>query len=165
MDDETNLSSKLPVADRTREVWGRTLCWWCLSYGFPLCTFLLGFADSFCFVFISSPPYESSPLCSILCNLFTWLCWYVEVFKKGFWGVRPSIASSDHHGSVFQLVVLHRGFSSANVHQATWPVHLNCANFRRVCTVCIPALFRTSVSGILSCHFRSFQRQLLACRW
>ena len=58
---ETNLSSKLPVADRTREVWGRKLCWWCLSSGFPLCTFLLGFADSFCFVFNSSPFYEASP--------------------------------------------------------------------------------------------------------
>ena len=54
MADETNLSSKLPVANRTREVWGRKLCWWCLSSGFPLCTFLLGFADSFCIVFTSS---------------------------------------------------------------------------------------------------------------
>ena len=61
MADETNLSSKLPVADRTREVWGRKLCWWCLSSGFPLCTFLLGFADYFCFVFTSSPSYEASP--------------------------------------------------------------------------------------------------------
>ena len=44
----------------------------------------------------------------------------------------------------------------------TWPVHLNCANFRRVCTLCIPAPFRTSMSGILSCYliFRSFLRQL-----
>ena len=32
----------------------------------------------------------------------------------------PCIASSDHHGSVFQLVVLHRGFSLANVHQEFW---------------------------------------------
>ena len=32
----------------------------------------------------------------------------------------PCIASSDNHGSVFQLVVLHRGFSLANVHQAFW---------------------------------------------
>ena len=47
MADETNLSSKLPIADRTREVWGRKLCWWCLSSAFPLCTFLLGFANSF----------------------------------------------------------------------------------------------------------------------
>ena len=84
MADETNLSSKLPVADRTREVWGRKLCWWCLSSGFPLCTFLLGFADSFCFVFTSSPFNEASPLCMILCNLFPCLCWYVEVFKGGF---------------------------------------------------------------------------------
>ena len=32
----------------------------------------------------------------------------------------PCIASSDHHGSVFPLVVLHRGFSLANVYQAFW---------------------------------------------
>ena len=59
--------------------------------GFPLCTFLLGFADSFCFVFTSSPSYEASPLCTILCNLFPWLCWYVEVFKGGFEGVLVSL--------------------------------------------------------------------------
>ena len=88
---DTSLSSKLPVADRTREVWGRKLCWWCLSSGFPMCTFLLGFADSFCFVFTSSPFYEASPLCTILCNLFPWLCWYVEVFKGGFEGVLVSL--------------------------------------------------------------------------
>ena len=104
MADETNLNcllqidldgwwdqSKLPFADRTREVWGRKLCWRCLSSGFPLCTFLLGFADSFCFVFTSSPFYEASPLCTILCNLFPWLCWYVEVFKGGFEGVLVSL--------------------------------------------------------------------------
>ena len=91
MADETNLSFKLPVADRTREAWGRKLCWWCLSSGFPLCTFLLGFADSFCFVFTGSPFYEASPLCTILCNLFPWLCWYVEVFKGGFDGVLVSL--------------------------------------------------------------------------
>ena len=45
----------------------------------------------------------------------------------------------------------------------TWSVYLNCANFRRVCTLCIPALFRISVSGILSCHliFRNFLRYLV----
>ena len=47
-----------------------------------------------------------------------------------------------------------------------WPVHLNCANLRRVCTLYIPALFRTSVSEILSCHLilRRFLRQLV-WRW
>ena len=30
---------------------------------------LLGFTDSFCFVFTSSPFYEASPLCTILCTL------------------------------------------------------------------------------------------------
>ena len=62
-----------------------------LSSGFPLCTFLLGFADSFCFVFTSSPLYEASPLCTILCNLFPRLCWYVEVLKGGFEGVLVSL--------------------------------------------------------------------------
>ena len=32
----------------------------------------------------------------------------------------PCIASIDHHGSVFLLEVLHRGFSLANVLQAFW---------------------------------------------
>ena len=91
MADETNLSSKPPVADRTREVWGRKLCWWCLSSGFPLCKFLLGLADSFCFAFTSSPFYEALSLCAILCILFPWLCWYVEVFKGGFEGVLVSL--------------------------------------------------------------------------
>ena len=112
MDDETNLSSKLPVADRTREIWGRKLCWWCLSSGFPLFTFLLGFADSFCFVFTTSPSYEASPLFLILCNLFPLLCWYVEVFKEGFEGGFVSLLLTTM-GAFVQLVVLHRGFSLA----------------------------------------------------
>ena len=52
-----------------REVWGRKPCWYCLSSGFPLSMFLLGFADSFYFVFTSTPSYEASALCTILCNL------------------------------------------------------------------------------------------------
>ena len=35
--------------------------------------------------------YEASPLCSVLCNLFPRLCWYVEVFKGGFEGVLVSL--------------------------------------------------------------------------
>ena len=115
MADKTNLSSKLPVADRTREVWGRKLCWWGLSSGFPLCTFLLGFADSFGFVFTSSPFYEASPLCTILYNLFPWLCWYVEVLKGGFEGVLVSLLLTTMGAFSF-----HRGFSLANVHQTFW---------------------------------------------
>ena len=30
-------------------------------------------------------------ICMILCNLFPWLCWYVEVFKGGFEGVLVSL--------------------------------------------------------------------------
>ena len=69
MADETNLSSN------KSDVWERKLCWWCLSSDFPLRKFLLGFAFYFCFVFTSTPSYEASPLCSILCNLFPRLCW------------------------------------------------------------------------------------------
>ena len=175
MAEETNLSSKLPVADRTRAVWGRKLCWWCLSSGFSLCTFLLGFADSFCFVFTSSPFYEASPLCTILCNLFSWLCWYVEVFKGGFEGVLVSLLLTTMGAFSYLKFSIEDFFGkrSSGI-LVTWPVHLNCANFRIVCTLSIPALFRTSVSGILSFHliFRSFLRQLvwkwfslLACCW
>ena len=57
------------------------------ALAFPVCMFLLHFADSFCFVFTSTPSYETSPLCLILCNLFPRLCWYVEVFKGGFEGI------------------------------------------------------------------------------
>ena len=57
-------------------------------------------------------------------------------------------ASSDHHGSVFQIVVLFGKRSSGIL--VTWPVHLNCANFISLCALCILSLFRTSVSGILS---------------
>ena len=41
-------------------------------------------------------------------------------------------------------------------------VHLSCASFNKICTLCILAFSRTSVSGILSCHliFKSFLRQL-----
>ena len=110
MADETNLSSKLPIADRTREVWGRKLCWWCLSSGFPLCTFLLGFADSFCCVFTSSPFNEASQLCTILCNLFS-----MSVGASMLKSLREAlrclcIASSDYHGSVFLLEVLVEDF-------------------------------------------------------
>ena len=124
MADETNLSSKLPVANRTREVWGRKRCWWCLSAGFLLRTFLVSFADSFCFVLTSIPSYEASPLCSILCILLPWLCWYVEVFRVSlhgfFW---PP-------GKRFPTWIFF-GIRSSGI-LVTQPVHLNCANFRRV---------------------------------
>ena len=94
MADETNLSSKLPVADRTREITGRKLCWWCLSSGFPLCTFLLGFADSFLlrihrlpFLWVLATLFD--PVQSVPTTLL--VCWYVEVFKGGFEGVLVSL--------------------------------------------------------------------------
>ena len=43
----------------------------------------------------------------------------LKSFRWGLWGC-SCIASSDHHGSVFLLEVIHKGFSLANVHQAFW---------------------------------------------
>ena len=56
----------------------------------------------FCFVFTSSPSYEALSLCSILCNLFPWLCWYVKVFKGGFDGVLVSLLLTSK-GTCFNL--------------------------------------------------------------
>ena len=80
------------------------------------CFFFFFFFFFFCFVFTSTPSYEASPLCSILCNLFPRLCWYVESIKDAlmvslqcfFWPPWER----------FPLVVLHRGFSLAKVNQA-----------------------------------------------
>ena len=87
---------------------------------------------------------EGTPRCSILRSLFPGLSCNIEILKRGFKGV---------------FVAAHQAF--------LWPVHLSCASFNRVCTLCIFAFFRTSVSGILSCHliFRSFLRQLLRWKW
>ena len=98
--------------------------------------------------------YSPAPLlmrpchCSILCNLFPRLCWYVEIFNGGFEGVLVSLLLTTM-GAFSYLKFSMRIFfckRSSDILVA-WSVHLNCANFRRVCTLCIPALFRTSVSG------------------
>ena len=44
----------------------------------------------------------------------------LKSIREALMGGCSCIASSDHYGNVFQLVVLHRGFSLANVHQAFW---------------------------------------------
>ena len=107
MADETDFSSKLPTADRTRKVWGRQLCWYCLSSGFPLITFLLDFPDSFCFVFTSTllmRPRQFDRL-FVICSHE-----YVSMLKSlRLWGC-PCIAAYDHRGSVFPVVVLQEEF-------------------------------------------------------
>ena len=127
-------------------------------YGFM--SLWIWYIDRNYFVFISTPSYEASPLCSILC-----ICSNdsVGMLKS----LREALrVSSDHHGSFFFLTCSspQRNFFGKRLSDilVTWPVHLNCANFRRVCIHCIPAPFRTFVSGKLSCHliFRTFPRQL-----
>ena len=126
MADETNLSSKLPVADRTREE--ESSAGDALSLPFH---FLLEFADSFCFIFTSIPSYEALPLSSILYNLFPRLYWYVEVFKGGFEGVLVSLLTTMGAFSHFSPQKIFFGKCSSGT-LVTWPGHLNCANFRRV---------------------------------
>ena len=87
MADETNLSSTLPIANRTREVRGRKLCCWDLSSGFLLSTFLLGFADSFCFVFTSTPSYETSPLWLkhyLWYSILETVTWFLHAVSRSF---------------------------------------------------------------------------------
>ena len=84
MADETSLSSKLPVADRTREVWGRMLCCDTLALAFRwarCCSASLNHYAS----------YSLASLCSILCNLFPRLGWYAEGLRRGFEGVLVSL--------------------------------------------------------------------------
>ena len=83
-------------------------------------------------------------------------------------GMLHSLREALREVFVSLLLTMMGAFSNVFIHRVsgilvTWPVRLNCANFRRVCTLCIPAIFRTSVSGILSCHliFRIFLRQLV----
>ena len=172
MADETNLSSRLPAADRAREVWGGKLYWWCLCSGFPLSTFLIGVACSFCFVLTSTPSYEASPLCLILCNLFpndpVGMLKSLRVSLYRFF--RPPWPRFPTCSSPWRIFF---GKCSSGI-LVTLLVCLFCANFRTVCTLCNPEFFRTSMPGILSCHliFRSFLRQLvwkrfslLVCRW
>ena len=109
------------------------------------------------------------------CAICSHDCWYVEVFKGGFDGVLVSLLLTTMGAfSYLKFSIEDFLWQTFIRHSGNMGCHLNCGNFRRVCTLCIPALFRTSVSGILSCHliFRSFLRQLvwkwfslLACRW
>ena len=170
-----NLSSKLPVADKTREVWGRKCCWWCLGSDFPLSKFLPGFTYSFRFGI--QAPLLMRP------RHFAWsyaICSHdsVGMLKSLRKALRMSLYCFfwppwEHFPIYSSPKRIFFGKHSLGI-LVTWTVHLNSANFRRVCTLCITALFRTSASGIMSCHliFRDFLRQLewkwfslLACCW
>ena len=161
----------MPFADRTREVWGRKLCWWRLSSGFPLCTILFGFTDSFDAPLLMRPCHfaRSCAICtpdsvSMLKSLREAL--RVSLYRF-FWPPWERFHTCSSPERIFL------GNRSSGI-LVTRPVYLNCDNVRRVYTLCISALFRTSVFGILSCHliFRSLLRHfvwkwfsLLACRW
>ena len=176
MADETNLSSKLPVADRTRDQNKEES-----SVGDALA---LAFRCArFCSAsLIRFPSYSSAPLlmrprhfvrsCAICSHdSFGMLKSLREALRvslyRFFWPPWERFPTCSSPERIFF------GKHSSGI-LVTWPVHHNCDNFRRVCKLCIPALFRTSVSGILSSHliFRSFLRQhvwkwfsLLVCRW
>ena len=163
MADETSLSSNLPVADRTREVWGRKLYWWCLSSGFPLCTFLLGFADSFCFVFTSSPFYEASPLCTILWNLFSWLCWYVEVFKGGFEGVLVSLLLTTMGAFSYFIINVHNSRQSVSkvdelVYHLQSLTHLVMLNWNCTSSLCFHNFISFRITGPILVTLKSLYR-------
>ena len=173
MADGTNLSSKLPIPDRTRE------------------------EESSVSDARSSLAFRWAHISSASLNRFVSYSPASLLMRPRYFPQSSAICSHDSVGMLKSLkealrVSLYRFFwppwecfpiCSAVMKRffgkrstgilVTWPVHLNCASFRRVFTVCIFAFVRTSVFGILSCHliFRSFLRQLvwkcfstLACR-
>ena len=100
-----------------------------LALAFRCARFCLASLILFFFVFTPTPSNEALPLCSILCNLFPRLRWYVEVFKGGFEGGLPLTtmgAFSDLYFSIdglffvvfFVFVFLFFLVIFANVHQA-----------------------------------------------
>ena len=128
MADETNLSSKLPAADRTREVWGRKLCWCALALAF-LCA-------SFCSAsLIPFASYSSAPLLMRPRHIARscTICSYdsVGMLKSLREALRVSLNRFSWPPCFF------RKRSSGIL--VTWPVHLNCDNIRRVRTLSIPA--------------------------
>ena len=118
MADETNLSSKLPVADRTREVWGRNTVGDALALAFRCARFCS--ASLILFASYSPAPFLMRPRhfvrsCAI-CSHDS-----VGMLKP----LRKALRVSLYRffwppWERFQLVVLQRGFYLANVHQAFW---------------------------------------------
>ena len=87
----------------------------------------------------------------------------IEILKRGFKGVFVAFLLATLWALSFLQYFIENFFGSRPPGiLVTWPVHLSCASFNRVCTLYIFAFFRIPVSGIVSCHpiFRSFLRQI-----
>ena len=111
-------------------------------------TLSVSFSDSLCFILICFFSVEVMLLCSILCSLIPELNWKNEILQQGFKGVFVAFLL------ITFIAVVHRELSLVVAHQSilyngqsSLAVH-----FLRVCMLCIPAFFRASVSGTLSCH-------------
>ena len=91
MADETNLSSKLLLQIEQGKSEEESSVGEALALAFRCARFCSASLIVFASYSPTPPSYEASPLCSILCNLFPRLCWYVEVFKRSFEGVLISL--------------------------------------------------------------------------
>ena len=132
-----NSSSKLSVASRLVAHW-YWLCVFCAFYSF---TDSLSFIQS-CFVDETSPLVQSV--------LFPRPYWYFEILQRGFEGVFVAFLLATLRALSLHRKLFFGSRSSGNL--KTCPVHLSCASFKTLCMLCIPAFFRTSVSGIFTCH-------------
>ena len=108
-----------------------------------LCAFC--FKDSFCFKLCSSFVHEALPLCSILCSLFPGLSWNVDILKRYFKGVFEA----------FLLATLSLKVSLENFHWQSFIRHSSILAVQALIQyvrVASFSFFKTSLSGILSCH-------------
>ena len=118
MADETNLSSKLPVAIEQERSEEESSVGDALALPFRCARFCLA-------LLILFASYSPAPLlmrprhfarsCALCSHDTVGILNYLREALRV-----PCIASFDHYGVVFRLAVLHRGLSSANVHQAFW---------------------------------------------
>ena len=144
MADETNLISKLPVADRTRGPRKRALL------VMPSARLRWFFFASYSPAPILMRPRHFARSCAISSHISVGTlkslreALRVSLYRF-FWPSWECFSTCSSPNRIF----FDKRPPSILV---TWPVHLSCANFRRVCTLCVPALFRTTVSRILSCH-------------
>ena len=137
MADETNSSSKLSVADRTTEVRARqSLTLRCARF----CSASLILFASYSLAPLLMRPRHFARSCAICSHDSVGMLKSLREafrvsFHRFFWPPWERLPNSSSPWRIFF------GKRSSGI-LVTWPVHINCASFRIVCTFCIPWPFQ-----------------------